>query len=663
MRPDGARDHGRSPGRRRRRAAAILALGLVPMAGTAAYVANAAVPAFPDNIVIFPDRDFVTVEGFQDHVGETATLEIRRNGTVIGAAKAEVAAGDVAFEVNHPGGVCWGAGTGVNVTPDIQPGDTATISFEGFAAGDTVVQDAHVSHLDYTPGASTFKVIGHVGSAITRTQMEQRIVNPDLTDTAVGRRDIRAVPGGLVRAARGGYSSNLEFAGETFTATYVFDDPEVARIAATGGGERIMAWQVEDADANRQGLTISEAGESGGPGMGGCPAGPADVGAPAPGTASVVRSSDKTKLQVRWTAATAAPGTTPVSGYEVAAVSETSDAGQRSLLGKRTDAGIDAATITVDPSQAYTVEVRSIAGARMSEPFTVKVPSGAPAGPSGDLLAPKITADPPATPGVAVEARAVTLKADEAADIYYTVDGSPALANGDLPSQSAKLYTNDPIVISEPTQLRWAAFDRAGNFVVGSGLYTPPTAAIPVPDAPTLATSTAGQATLTARWSTTDTTVKEFGVQLFSSDGGKVGGLRTTTERSLTINDLAPDTYTFTVQARNSPDWGAASVQSGPLKVTPVTDRITIGTARWKTGDFRVTGTGSAATATLTIRENSETGTVLGTGRMTAATAPATGGVYDLRFRDTAAPRNRPATIYVVSSLGGIAGPFTVSAG
>src|SRR5690349_6055815 len=130
LRPDGARDHRRSPGRRRRRTAAILALGLVPMAGTAAYVANAAVPAFPDNIVVFPDRDFVTVEGFQDHVGQTATLEIRRNGTVIGAAKAEVAAGDVAFEVNHPGGVCWGAGTGVNVTPDIQPGDTASISFE-----------------------------------------------------------------------------------------------------------------------------------------------------------------------------------------------------------------------------------------------------------------------------------------------------------------------------------------------------------------------------------------------------------------------------------------------------------------------------------------------------------------------------------------------------
>jgi hypothetical protein len=30
-----------------------------------------AVPAFPDNLVVFPNRDFIAVEGYQDHVGET----------------------------------------------------------------------------------------------------------------------------------------------------------------------------------------------------------------------------------------------------------------------------------------------------------------------------------------------------------------------------------------------------------------------------------------------------------------------------------------------------------------------------------------------------------------------------------------------------------------
>ena len=117
--------------------------------------------------------------------------------------------------------------------------------------------------------------------------MEQRIINPDLVDTDVGRRDIRAIPGPLTPAPKGGYSSSLEFEGNNFTATYVFQTAATAQIASQAElGERAMAWQEEDADGNRQGLTIAEFGEAGGPGMGGCPAGPGDAGAPQPGAAS-----------------------------------------------------------------------------------------------------------------------------------------------------------------------------------------------------------------------------------------------------------------------------------------------------------------------------------------------------------------------------------------
>ena len=48
-----------------------------------------------------------------------------------------------------------------------------------------------------------------------------------------------------------------------------------------------MSWQEEDADGNRQGLTIAEYGEAGGPGMGGCPAGPGDP-APQAGLRTIV---------------------------------------------------------------------------------------------------------------------------------------------------------------------------------------------------------------------------------------------------------------------------------------------------------------------------------------------------------------------------------------
>jgi hypothetical protein len=96
---------------------------------------------------------------------------------------------------------------------------------------------------------------------------------------------VRAAEGGLVPSEKGGYSSGITFTnspsgGKDFVSTFVFDDPEAARITAGTGVERVLAWQVEDAQANRQGLTISEFCESGGPGFGGCPAGPGEQSAP-----------------------------------------------------------------------------------------------------------------------------------------------------------------------------------------------------------------------------------------------------------------------------------------------------------------------------------------------------------------------------------------------
>ena len=102
-------------------------------------------PRSPNNVVVFPDRDFVTIEGYQSHIGETALVEVTRGSQVIGSAKGVVEEGDVAFEINHPGGYCWGAGTGLNVTPDIRPGDKVNISFNGIDAGDTIAQNAYVT--------------------------------------------------------------------------------------------------------------------------------------------------------------------------------------------------------------------------------------------------------------------------------------------------------------------------------------------------------------------------------------------------------------------------------------------------------------------------------------------------------------------------------------
>ena len=82
----------------------------------------AELPAFPDNLVVFPNRDFVTVEGFADHIGQSGRIEVKRPGVgVVGSAVGVVSGGDVAFEINHPGGVCWGDGTGVRRLPTSSP--------------------------------------------------------------------------------------------------------------------------------------------------------------------------------------------------------------------------------------------------------------------------------------------------------------------------------------------------------------------------------------------------------------------------------------------------------------------------------------------------------------------------------------------------------------
>jgi hypothetical protein len=65
----------------------------------------------------------------------------------------------------------------------------------------------------------------------------------------------------------------------------------------------------------------------------------------------------------------------------------------------------------------------------------------------------------------------------------------------------------------------------------------------------------------------------------------------------------------------------------------------------------------------VTIRVGAPDGRSLGQAAVTAATPPATGGVYDFRLRNGAAPATNPGTIYVVSNGGGVAGPFTVARG
>ena len=563
----------RPPGTRR--AGIIATVSAAVICSTSMLVipsANAAVPAFPDNIVVFPDRDFVTIEGYQDHLGETATVEVTRPGVgVVGSAQSVVAAGDVAFEINHPGGACWGAGTGLNVTPDILPGDVVSIKFGTTAAGETKVQDAYVTGESAISG-TTVTVKGHIGAGVNRNQMEQRIIEPAFKDTAVARRDIRAVTGPLAPAPKGGYSSSLEFDADgpnTFTATYVFDDAATAQLAADAGGARAMAWELEDADANRQGLTIAEYGEPGGPGMGGCPNGPRQSGPVAPTNIAAAKVSGGLKLT--WTPAQAVPGTPAITGYRAVAVGQT--AGQNGTgseqveIGKRISGQASTGTTITGLSATEEYDVYVVGMSSSGETFPA-----AHAVPMTDTTAPTVTASPNGS--TSPTAQKVTLTASEpGAQIYYTLDGTPVLLSGGVLSDAAILYTG-PMDVAQTSTLTFVAIDPSGN-VSQTGLATFTITNDPVPAAPVITSATAGQGTASLTWTAPDPgaaglTISGYSVQAYTADGAAFGAPKTVAGNVTTVvyDGLSGDTaYTFTVKASNVNGTGPESAKTAAVTV------------------------------------------------------------------------------------------------
>ncbi|HEX8508951.1 MAG TPA: FN3 associated domain-containing protein [Propionibacteriaceae bacterium] len=623
------------------------ALGVAGMVALGTGVASAAVPSFPNNVVVFPDRDFVTIEGYQDKVGQTATVEVKRAGAVIGSAQSVVGSGDVAFEINHPGGVCWGAGTGLNVTPDIRPSDEVSIKFATGEPDTTTTQDAFVDS-DATLVGRTLTVKGHIGAGVSQARFEQRIINPDLVDTDVARRDVRALPGPVVVSDKGGYRSGVAFSGDTFTATYIFDTLATAQIAVASGGERAMTWQAEDNDGNRQGLTIAEHGEGGGPGMGGCPAGPADVAAPA-GTYAAARSTDKAKLSVTWTPATAAPGTAAVTGYSVEAIAPL-QGGVSKTVGARTTATGDSVTLDVDAALAYDVEVRSLTGTdgKMSVAFPKASTTDTPTTP-GDTVIPPLTSTPAfGATGVAVEADRVTLGTEAGADIYYAFNEA-AFASG-LPTDAAKLYTG-PIAITAETTLHAVALDAAGNFKEQVGTFKP-TGATAVLAAPGSVTATAGMESVKVDWSAVaGATSYQVNVTGGAVTAPTASNLLTRTVTGLT----AGTTYSFTVTAKDATRTSTPSVAVTATPV-PLTVKVTVSSGRWKAGDLRIAGSSDAApnaNRTVTFYRANAAGAASNTQvgspvALTAAVAPATGSTFDARFRNAAAGTTNPGRIVAV---------------
>ena len=666
---------GPPPGGRRRRvlagltAAAVAATTGVLLPGSAA----AAVPVFPDNITIFPNRDFISIDGFIGNAGKPITVELVRGGTVIGSATGTEASTDVinagnpAIEINHPGGICWGAGGGINATPDILPGDQVVVKLgtaAAAAAADATTLSQQVTGHSLDAAGTTLTVTGTFGADVDPTFLESRIINADLKTTDGNFRDVRAVIGPLTpdRRSPAAYSSGMTVDSPGhFVATYKFAQAATAKLA-DAGGFRSMSWQNLDANANRQGVTIQEDGELGGPGFGGCPAAAAAAGPASP--TNVTATDGGSTTTVSWKAPTVTPGTSPIVGYTVRAVTQTAGAGGgQDEVGKRI--GDPNATTATLPTGLVgkTVEVRSYTAAGESWPPAVanKPATGAPT----DTTIPTITVAPPGGSYTA-DVTGVTFTTSEPSSVVYTLDGSDPLIAADA-NQAATPYTGPFTIAAKDAQgnfvpsvtLRYVAFDAVGNpSLAHTDIYK--FGAASAPGAPTVK-ATAGNTTIDVTWTAPanagSSPISGYKITA-TAQGAAAPAASTTALSSATTTSLTGltngTTYTVSAVATNATGDGTPGTATVALSAAP-SEVLTAGAPANKANDFRVKGTSSATSGSVSLFNTladgvTPTGAALATSPLTAAVAPATGTTYDLRARTTIAAGKKLA---IVGSNGG----------
>lgn len=606
---------------------------------------SGAVIQAPNNIICFPERDFCTIENLVDKTGQTLLVEVVRSGSIIGSATGVVSGSIVAFEINHPGGRCWGDGTTLKVTPDIQPGDLVTIKSGALLLGDMTISNGYI--ISYSQTGRTLTITGFVASTVLPGNIEVRIVNPLLLSTTVAKRQVNALPGPLVPNV--GYSSSLEIVGTTFTATFTFDTQLAADIAGSGDSYSVSLWQETAPNGARQGLTISEYGQVGGPFNNLCPPGPQNIGSP------IAHALAISGNLIKWSPGQDIIGAPATTGYSLNILRG------NKVYGYRVVNTVNQVVFDLIPLAANDIiELRSMIGTKMSDSLIMTYQPL-------DLI-PSILSLPASNPVTNVQTELIILTSNTN-QIVYTTDGSPVLDTSNRISPNAILYYT-PIQVTKAFTLKAISFNRAGKFSSELiGKFAPPTIILPqaVTTAPKAIVENGG---VTLSWiKPADPSINGFGIDIFTTNGIKVGATRNVVATTLIIKDLVPGTsYQFTVASQNLGGSSAPSPKTAIIIFPFPTDIITITSARYTANkQFRITGTGSVA-ATATLFSTNVDGTIGSVitirGTVTPITAPivCAGGVctFTMDVRNAAVPSTNPRRIYVKSSRGGVSGPFVV---
>lgn len=610
-------------------------------------------PLAPDNIICMPNTDACVIQAFINYVGRPLTVEVVRNNEVVGSSVGIVSGGIIAFQINHPTGICWGDGTNLKVTPDIQKGDNVFVKDGTQVLAQSTVLDGYI--IDSKIVNNEVIVSGYIDAAIPPTNVEVRIVNPLLVNTAVRRRDVRALVGPFVNAV--GYSSIVVVSGTTFTATFTFNDVATANIAGKSTIQDVSFWQFTDAAGNQQGVTISERGVLGGPFAPSCPPAAEFANNVAPPAIAISNSL------IKWSPIVPVPGAPPVTAYTVDVIKPSTMPAVYGFIAPITKNGIDFTLAKIEVGDI--IEVRTKQGSRLSNPIQITY--------SATPLVPVITSTPVISLSNNVTTSQIVLTSNTN-QIAYTLDGTNVVQEGKL-SETASLYSG-PIQVSERITLNAVAFDQTGLLSdIITGVVMPiPQVVKPMSVKTFQVIVENGMVRLT--WSTpTDPTISAYKVRIYEGPtlftfGSNLISERQTSSTFMIIKDLIPGQfYKFSVSSLNSQ--GVVSDESqlslSTMFPEPVDD-ITITGATWTTFEFRVRGTGTNSNAVITVHyakpDNTIGSPILLRGTNTPITGILTGCVanicnYDIRVKKTG-PSTKPARVYVKSSFGGMFGPYNV---
>ena len=202
---------GTSRGRWIKAAVAAGVASLVPTAISTAPAEGTVVGeiAAGHNVTVFHNIDFVAAFGHA--VGDDMTVEVHRNGVLIGTAAGPAAgeAPEAGLEVNHgPEGAAVAGDCWVGHTPDIRPGDRITVSNATAGTTDRVIVD----NIAFTGRPKELKN-GDIVVPFNAYRANGRAIPPTFIDSAEfraaannqvrfeGRRSVRVErrPGGRVR--------------------------------------------------------------------------------------------------------------------------------------------------------------------------------------------------------------------------------------------------------------------------------------------------------------------------------------------------------------------------------------------------------------------------------------------------------------------------------